>query len=118
LTTRIPSSGTDKSKREFLPQLVCCVSGEKHALIQWREGFAILVAFIGLSSCGGGSAPSYFVGGNLSGLSTGQSVTLQTSGAGTVNLRSDGRFSFPSPLASGQPYEVTVSTQPDGQRCS
>jgi 6-phosphogluconolactonase (cycloisomerase 2 family) len=67
----------------------------------------------------GGSAPNvsvncttdkYSVGGSVSGL-TGTGLVLQLNGAQDLPVSSDGSFLFPSPLLSGQSYNVTVSSQ-------
>lgn len=53
----------------------------------------------------------FFVGGSLSGLASGQSVTL-TNGADSVTLLSDGPFSFPMKTPSGGSYSAAVSVNP------
>ncbi len=56
------------------------------------------------------------LGGTLAGLGSGRSVTLQNNGE-TLILAENGRFAFPGVLPAGSTYQVTVSTQPAGQRC-
>jgi hypothetical protein len=53
---------------------------------------------------------TYSVGGVVSGLSGGR-VVLANSGD-TVEIESNGAFAFPTPVASGGNYDVTVRTQP------
>jgi hypothetical protein len=53
---------------------------------------------------------SFAVGGVVSGLSGGR-VVLANSGD-TVEVESNGAFAFPTPVASGGSYDVTVRTQP------
>ena len=71
-----------------------------------------------ISGCGGGgsgssSAPSgsssYQVGGTLTGLSSGTSVTLKN-GSDSLMLNSNGSFAFPTQETSGITYDVTVGT--------
>jgi hypothetical protein len=56
----------------------------------------------------------FTVGGNVTGLSNGQSsgVFLQNNGTDTIEVISDGAFTFPVRIRTGQPYNVTVLTHP------
>ncbi|KDB53874.1 hypothetical protein X805_05060 [Sphaerotilus natans subsp. natans DSM 6575] len=81
-----------------------------------------------LVACGGGDdsgsdstnpdpgIATYAIGGTVSGLSG--SLTLKNNGGDTLSLTTSGSFSFPTRLASGSPYAVTVGTQPTGQTCT
>jgi len=72
------------------------------------------VATITLASCGGGgggSGPQYTIGGTVHGLS-GSGLVLQSAGAGTLAVSSDGPFQFPTAVAGGTAYTVSVRTQP------
>ena len=60
--------------------------------------------------------PNYAVGGSVAGLNG--AVTLQNNGADDLELSADGDFSFTTLLDDGADYEVTVSSQPDGQECT
>jgi len=62
------------------------------------------------------SANAYTVGGTISGL-TG-SVVLQNNGGDSLTSNSNGTFTFPTPVATGGTYNVTVQTQPAGQTCT
>src|SRR6188508_2648507 len=55
----------------------------------------------------------------VSGL-VGTGLVLQNNGGDDLAIATDGEFSFPSPIASGAPYNVTVLTQPSGpsQACT
>jgi hypothetical protein len=55
--------------------------------------------------------PTYTVGGNVSGL-VGSGLVLQLNGANDLSVSADGTFTFPSALANGSAYAVTVGTQP------
>lgn len=68
-----------------------------------------------LAACGGGSAS---VGGTLSGLPTGTSVTLQNNAANDLTVSANGSFWFSGSVESGATYAVTVLTQPVGASCS
>ena len=52
------------------------------------------------------------VGGTLTGLAPGASVTLQNNGTDDLVLNADSPFTFPTLLLRGESYEVTVATQP------
>lgn len=61
-----------------------------------------------LLGCGGdgGDGPPvarYRIGGTLSGLAGGTSVTLQNNGADDLRLQADGSFTFPFLIEQGQP---------------
>ena len=61
---------------------------------------------------------SYSIGGTLSGLAAGSSVVLQDNGGNNLTLTNNGSFTFASNVTSGNPYAVTVGTQPTGQTCT
>lgn len=61
------------------------------------------------------STNTYTVGGTVSGLSG--TVTLQNNGGDSLAINSGGAFTFPTPVATGAAYSVTVATQPGGQSC-
>lgn len=52
------------------------------------------------------------VGGTVSGLAPGASVTLQNLGGDDLTLDADGPFAFATSVPSGGPFEVTVLLQP------
>lgn len=56
-------------------------------------------------------ATGYAVGGTVSGLA-GSGLVLSLNGSQTLALNADGSFAFPTALADGSPYTVTVSSQP------
>lgn len=55
---------------------------------------------------------SYAIGGTLSGLAAGASVTLQNNAGDDLVLNANGPFNFAAPLLDGSSYTVTVLTQP------
>ncbi len=70
----------------------------------------------GLAACGGGgdSAPvTYTVGGTIAG--SAGSVVLQINGAGDLAITAPGSFTFPTGLANGAAYSVTVNA---AQNCA
>jgi 6-phosphogluconolactonase (cycloisomerase 2 family) len=74
-----------------------------------------LMAAALLVACGGGgggagSAPTYTVGGTVSGL-VGTGLVLQVNGSGNLAIPANGTYSFPG-VVTGTAYAVTVLTQP------
>jgi hypothetical protein len=84
---------------------------------------AILTLSIGCSGVPGGSGANsgtgtngtggpYTIGGTVSGLATGDSVVLQDNAVDNLTVSANGVFTFPTSIASGAAYAVTVFTQP------
>jgi hypothetical protein len=69
-----------------------------------------------LAACGGGGNNAS-IGGTVSGLNTGQTVVLQDNGTDSLTVPASGPFSFPTTLADGASYSVSILTQPAGQIC-
>jgi uncharacterized repeat protein (TIGR03803 family) len=87
----------------------------------------MLALSLGLTACGGGSSSSggrsgvsasYTVGGTVSGLASGQSLTLQNNGGFDLVVTANGSFTFIAAQPTGASYAVTVLTQPSGQTCT
>ena len=55
---------------------------------------------------------TYTVGGTVSGLAANESVVLQDNGADNLTVSANGTFTFATPVASGQAFDVTVLTNP------
>lgn len=56
------------------------------------------------------------VGGTLTGMGAGRSITLANGGQ-TLAVAQNGSFAFPGVLPAGTTYAVTIVTQPAGQIC-
>lgn len=86
-----------------------------------RALIACSITLLGLmAACSGdssGSAPTYGLGGTVSGLSA-SGLVLANSGQKLAVSSGAGSFSFGSILTSGSAYAVTVQTQPAGETCS
>jgi 6-phosphogluconolactonase len=73
-------------------------------------------ALLILTACGGGGGsggggPTYPVGGSVSGL-VGSGLVLATGSGNSVSVTKAGPFTFPTPLNTGESYEVTVTSPP------
>lgn len=61
---------------------------------------------------------TYSVGGTLSGLDTGKSVTIRNNNTNELTITVNGTFNFSTKLTNNSTYSVTIQTQPTGQNCS
>ncbi len=76
---------------------------------------SLLLMTLALSACWVGSAT---IGGTLSGLPTGASVTLQNNAKDNLTRSTNGGFTFATTVDENKPYDVTVLTQPAGATCT
>jgi len=58
------------------------------------------------------------VGGTLTGLPAGNTVTLQNNGTNNLTLSQNGHFQFTGTVDENKPYNVTVLTQPTAAVCT
>ena len=84
---------------------------------------ALALSCLSLLGCGGESKDSlaslYSVGGLISGLGAEKTVTLENNNQNNeVIISANGKFTFPERLFLTASYNVSVKTQPQGQRCS
>ena len=65
------------------------------------------------------AAPTYTIGGTVSGLS-GSGLVLQNNGGNNLTITANGNFTFTTAITSGSAYAVTVLTQPSNptQNCT
>ncbi|MGB9230201.1 MAG: Ig-like domain repeat protein [Terracidiphilus sp.] len=61
---------------------------------------------------------AYIVGGSVSGLSSGVSLTLIDNGSDSLTIMANGAFSFKTTLDTGATYNVTIGSQPAGETCT
>ncbi len=85
---------------------------------------ACVTLSLGLCGCGGGGggggtlAPqTYTIGGAVSGLAGGESVTL-ANGTDSLIVNGNTTFVFPTKVEQNGSYAVTVTAQPAGQTCA
>jgi uncharacterized repeat protein (TIGR03803 family) len=86
---------------------------------------SVAVAALSTTGCGGGGGnpspgpPSgYTVGGSVSGLPAGLSLVVQNNASDSITVSSNSPFTFPTAIATGGKYNVTVVTQLSGQDCA
>lgn len=86
---------------------------------------AWLVATLLLTACGGGattptpatSPTTYSIGGTLNGLAAGNTITF-ANGVDNMTLTADGAFNFPTKLANGSAYNLSIVRLPINQPCA
>ncbi|MGZ5268203.1 MAG: hypothetical protein ACXWCC_15570 [Caldimonas sp.] len=86
------------------------------SLSLWKS--CAVAALVALSGCGGGTdtvstpppAATYSIGGTV--FSSGGTIVLQNNGGDDLTLGNVGTFTFPTKLASGATYSVTVKSSP------
>src|SRR5450631_2802883 len=93
----------------------------------WRtpiESSTLAVLLLVLAGCGGGGGsqpssppPTYIVGGTVTGLSTGASLVVSNNGGNATTIEANGSFTFPTAIASGGRYSVSVTTLPLNETC-
>jgi hypothetical protein len=69
-------------------------------------------------NCTTNAVPTFTVGGNVSGLASGLTVTLANNNTDPLPVSANAGFTFANPIATGATYAVTVQTQPTGQTCT
>lgn len=81
--------------------------------------FTLLFSLCGvlLSACGGGVSNAT-IGGAVSGLGTGLSLTLQDNGGDNLTISSNQSYTFPTSIAPNSGYNVAVLSQPTGETCT
>ena len=85
-------------------------------------GAQLLAAAVALAACSGlpqsststggsGTGTGFTIGGTVTGLS-GTGLVLQDNGGDNLSVTASGPFVFPTGVASGGAYAVTIKTQP------
>jgi len=64
------------------------------------------------------STVTYTVGGTVNSVIPGSTLVLQNNGGDNLTVSADGSFSFPTRVANGATYNVTVLTNPTNQVCA
>lgn len=70
-----------------------------------------------LAGCGGNSTGNATIGGTVTGLNAGASVSIANNGGAPMVISSNTNFTFSGTVASNSGYSVAVTTQPAGQTC-
>ena len=83
-----------------------------------RAAFIVMV-LADLTACGGSDGtPAYTVGGTVSGLAAGSSLTITNGGNDALTVSTNGAFTFKTPLVAGARYAAVVSAAPALQACT
>ncbi len=61
---------------------------------------------------------AFTIGGTVTGLTAGGTVVLEDNGGDAIQVGTTGPFTFPTAVASGQGYAVTVFSNPSSQFCA
>jgi len=97
---------------------------------RWSCYFALSLFSILLAACGGseghlsaqgdpaGPVSLYTIGGTVTGLSAGSFIALANNGVDDIVLGGDGTFTFPTRLATGRAYNLSIVTLPVNQPCT
>jgi hypothetical protein len=81
-----------------------------------RRWAAAAVTAAMLVGCGGGGTTT--VGGTVTGLPAGMSVSLQNEGRHTLVVGANGSFTFDEEFVEGERYDVTIAVQPAAGLCT
>lgn len=115
-----PAQTVDIKTTRYTGRAEGAVGSDGMAVYAWQDGddgaglSTIRAQNINLDgTLGSGSGATHTVGGTVTGLE-GQGLILQLNGADDLAVIGDGSFVFPTDLADGSPYTVTVSSQPSG----
>jgi hypothetical protein len=103
-------------------------SGDLKIMTTLRSAISVPVAVLMtlvLAGCGGSSdsgsgtpaATTYTIGGVVIGLNANSEVPVLYGGASSLEVKSDGSFTLPTPVPNGTSYTVAVGTSPVGQSC-
>ncbi|MGO9332172.1 MAG: two-component regulator propeller domain-containing protein [Steroidobacteraceae bacterium] len=68
-------------------------------------------------SCTTNTAATYTVGGTVSGLPGGSTLTLADNGGDVLQVRANGSFTFGTPIVIGATYDVTATVSPTTVTC-
>ncbi len=79
---------------------------------------ALSACLVALVSASYAHSSDFTIGGTVSGLTTGNSVTLLDNGSDSLKVTANGKFTFTTALAGGTAYSVTVGTEPTGETCT
>src|SRR5713101_267549 len=123
--------GTQRAREKFAAVFRSKVSKEQSIVMKSLVKFSlfapIILISLALAACsgpagsggggtggggGGGGTGPFTIGGTVSGLAAGASMTLQNNGTENLLVSANGSFAFKTAIAANQPYLVTVSQPP------
>jgi YVTN family beta-propeller protein len=109
-TLTVAFTSADSGKKYWFGLVHTCSKPAEPAT-SYGDGLVIVVATLAPP------AVTYTVGGSVSGL-TSAGLVLQNNGADNLTVSADGTFTFAAAAAAGDPYNLTILTQPSGQTCT
>lgn len=86
--------------------------------IQRTRSAFVRMSCVLLLAATGSSLQAYTIGGTLTGLPSGQQVTLIDNGSDALILNANGEFSFAASVPAGGTFAVVVSVQPYLEQCT
>ena len=116
-------AGTPLSLAQVAPSTANPLSSPGYPVVNTTSGYVYAIDSGGIDFVapppGCNASPTYTVGGSVTGLASGTSVTLLDNGGDSVTVIYPATtFTFPTALANGAGYLVTVGTQPVGETCN
>ncbi|MET3122918.1 hypothetical protein AAKU67_002527 [Oxalobacteraceae bacterium GrIS 2.11] len=64
------------------------------------------------------TSETFTIGGKVTGLTKGSTLTLNNNGGDALPINTDGPFTFATPVAANAEFLVTVASQPSGEVCT
>ncbi|MFZ6692307.1 hypothetical protein [Undibacterium sp. SXout20W] len=88
----------------------------KYLKFAWTSSLVYSLVICLLSACGGTFEGT--IGGVVTGLSGGTTVTLLNNGTDSLTVNANGNFTFAKKISAGAAYNVTVTNQPINETCT
>ncbi len=107
---RLPPNSTYYVQIKMPPPMAYCIVTNGNGTIRYTDVTNVAV------TCS--STPLYTVSGTLSGLRTGDIVSVQNNAADALTLAANGPFTFSAALQNNATYNVTVLAQPASGPCT
>jgi sugar lactone lactonase YvrE len=116
LVSRDAHVPTDDLDRRFAPRKKIMF----FPMICRRRTLLCASVLVSLAACGGhdGDSSGYSIGGTVTGLASGASLTLTDNGGDALTVSASGTFSFATSLQRGAAYTVAIKSAPPLQTCT
>jgi large repetitive protein len=97
----------------------------KNFWLKRAAAITFVMPLVLISACGGSGTPAptipsnvYRIGGTISGLADGNSITLTNNGGDAVTKSTNGSFRFSNALVDGSNFKIAISSLPNNQPCT